>query len=96
MGLLMTATVLVVTAIVIQVFEALENNFYMHLFFVAHIFTGVAFAVLAVLHANMNWESIDGYMNSGEMDVSREVIYAALLTVGAVLAGFLFVYFVMY
>lgn len=95
-GLLMTATVLVVTAVVIQVFEMLEDNFYMHLFFVAHIFTGVAFAVLAVLHANMNWESMDGYISSGEMAVSREVVYAALLTVATVIAGFLFVCFVMY
>lgn len=95
-GLLMTATVLVITAVVIQVFEALEDNFYMHLFFVAHIFTGIAFAVLAVMHANMNWESIDGYLGSGEMVASREVLCAALLTVTTVIAGFLFVYFVMY
>jgi hypothetical protein len=95
-GLLMTATVLVITAIIIQVFEALEDNFVMHLFFVAHIFTGVAFSVLAAMHANINWESIDGYIGGGELTFSREVRCAALLTVGAVIAGFLFVCLVMY
>lgn len=96
MGLLMTATVLVVTAIVIQVFEVLEDNFFMHLFFVAHVFTGIAFAVLSVLHARINWQSIDSYMDGGGAAVSREVVCASLLTVATVLAGFLFVCFVMY
>lgn len=94
-GLFLTLAVLVVTAIVIQIFEALELEFFIQLFTVTHIFTGLAFTVLSVFHALMNWQSMKTYIKPKGITVSREAIYAFLLTMAAILAGFLFVCFLM-
>lgn len=91
-GLFFTLTVLVITAIVIQIFEAIEDDFFIHCFTVAHIFTGLAFTVLSVLHAKMNWQSMKSYMRTKRLAVSSEVVCAFLLTMGAIFSGFLFVY----
>jgi len=91
-GLFFTLLVLVITAIVIQVFEALENDLFIHLFTVTHIFTGFAFTVLSVLHAKRNWILMKSYMKDKKVTWSKEVLYAFLLTVAAILAGILFVY----
>lgn len=91
-GLFFTLVVLVITAIVIQIFEAIEDDFFIHCFTVAHIFTGLAFTVLSFLHAKINWLSMKSYIRAKGSTVGREVMYAFLLTMGAILAGFLFVY----
>jgi ABC-type Mn2+/Zn2+ transport system permease subunit len=95
-GLLMTAIVLVITAVAIQIFEEVEDDFCMHLFFGTHIFTGIAFTVLAVLHAKLNWQSMKSYIKNKELSVSREAIYAFLLTMAIVLTAFMFVCLEMY
>lgn len=95
-GLFLTLGVLVITAVVIQIFEALGEDLFIHLFTVAHIFTGLAFAVLSVLHAIMNWQSMKIYIKSKGTIVSREAIYAFLLTIVAILVGFLFVLVFLY
>lgn len=95
-GLFLTLSVLVLTAILIQIFEAFEEDFFIHLFTVAHIFTGLAFTVLSVFHIIMNWQSMKSYIKTKGLIVSREAIYAFLLTMIAILAGFLFVYVFLY
>ncbi|KAA6335021.1 hypothetical protein EZS27_016708 [termite gut metagenome] len=94
-GLFLTLVILVITAIVIQIFEALEMDLFIHLFTVVHIFTGLAFTVLSVLHAKINWQSMKVYVKAKESFISREAVYALLLTIMAILAGCLFVCFIM-
>lgn len=95
LGLFLTLTVLVITAIVIQIFEALEEDFFIHIFTVIHIFAGLTFTVLSVFHTITNWQSMRGYIKNKDLVISREAIYAFLLTIIAILAGILFVCFVM-
>lgn len=91
-GLFLTLTVLVITAVIIQIFEALEEDHFIHLFTVIHIFTGLAFTVLSVLHAKMNWQSMRNYMKGKSLIISKEAVYAFLLTMAAILTAFLFVF----
>jgi hypothetical protein len=91
-GLFLTLIVLVVTAIVIQLFEALEKDLFIHLFTVAHIFTGLFFTILSVLHTKMNWQLMKTHVKGKGLIVSKEAVYALLLTMMAILAGFLFVW----
>lgn len=95
-GLLLTSAVLVLTAILIQIFEAFEEDLYIHLFTVAHIFTGLTFTILSVLHAKMHWKSMMIYIKTEGLVVSKEAIYAFSLTVIDILIGFLFVYIFLY
>lgn len=91
-GLFLNLAVLVITAIVIQIFEGLEDDFFLHLFLVTHIFTGFFFAVFSVLHIIMNWKSMKVYIKTKGLIVSREAIYAFLLTMIAILAAVLLVF----
>lgn len=93
MGLFLTLAVLVITAIVIQIFEALEVEFFIQIFTVVHIFNGLAFTVLSVLHILMNWQPMINYIKNKESAISREAVYALLLAMTAILAGVLFVCF---
>lgn len=95
LGLFLTLTILVITAIVIQIFEALEIDFFIHLFTVIHIFSGLTFTILSVFHSITNWQAMRGYIKSKNLVISREAIYAFLLMTVAILAGILFVCFVM-
>ncbi|GHT57805.1 hypothetical protein AGMMS50239_00940 [Bacteroidia bacterium] len=88
-ALFLTFTVLVITAIVIQIFEALENELFIHLFTVVHIFSGLAFMVLSVFHAKMNWQSMRVYVKAKQSVFSREAVCAFLLTVVTILIGVL-------
>jgi hypothetical protein len=92
-GLFLTFIVLVITAIAIQIFEALENELFTHLFTVVHLFSGLAFTVLSVFHAKMNWQSMRLYVKAKQSVFSREAVCAFLLTVVTILVGVLFVIF---
>lgn len=94
-GLFLTLTVLVITAIVIQIFEALEEDHFIHLFTVIHIFTGLAFTVLSVLHAKINWQLMKNSIKDKRLIVSKESIYALLFTMTAIIVGCLFVFILM-
>ena len=94
-GLFLTLAVLVFTAIIIQIFEALKDDFFIHFFTVVHIFTGLAFTVLSVLHIKLNWQSMKSYIEIRQLIGNKEACYALLLTMLAILLGFLFVYFIM-
>lgn len=91
-GLFLTFTVLVITAIVIQIFEGLENELLIHLFTLVHIFSGLAFTVLSVFHAIMNWQSMKAYVKAKQSVFSKEAVCAFLLTVVTILVGVLFVF----
>ncbi|MDR3057614.1 MAG: DUF4405 domain-containing protein [Prevotella sp.] len=94
-GLFLTFVVVVVTAIVIQIFEAIEEDFFIHLFTVIHIFSGLAFTILSVFHAKLNWNAMKSYAKEKGAAISREAVYAFLLTMAAILICVLFVCFVM-
>ncbi len=94
-GLFATLVVLIITAIVIQIFEALEIDFFIHLFTVIHIFTGLTFTVLSVLHTMLNWQLLRGYFQTKRLGVRRETIGALLLTLITILTAVLFVCLVM-
>jgi len=94
-GLLLTLVVLVITAIIIQIFEAIEKDFFIHLFTVIHIFSGLTFTALSVFHATKNWQLMKSYIKAKGFSVSIEALYAFLLTMGTILIGILFVCFVM-
>lgn len=94
LSLVLNLAVLVVTAIVIQVFEALENDFFLHLFNVTHIFAGLVFTVLSVLHLMMNWQFMKVYIKTKGLMASREAHYAFLLTMTAILTAVLFILYV--
>lgn len=91
-GLFLTFIVLVITAIVIQIFEFLENELFIHLFLVVHIFTGLTFTTLTVFHAKTNWLSMKVYFKSKLYIHNKEVVYALLMTVLTILIGILFVF----
>lgn len=92
-GLFLSLAVLLITAIVIQIFEALEDDLFIHFFTVIHIFTGLSFTVLSVLHMEINWSAMKSYVRLKKLIENREAIAAFLLTMLAILVGFLFVYF---
>jgi hypothetical protein len=95
-GLLLNFTVLIITAVLIQIYEALEEDFFIHLFTVVHIFTGFAFTVLGVLHTKKHWKLVKIYIKKKELVVSNEAVYAFLLTVITILTGSLFVHIFLY
>ncbi len=94
-GLLFTLVILMFTAIVIQIFEAINDDFFIHFFTVIHIFTGLTFTVLSVIHMVLNWRAMRNYLQLKLGLGNREVFWACFLTIGAVLIGFLFVCFIM-
>lgn len=89
LGLFLTFTVLIITAIAIQIFEAIENEMFIHLFTVVHIFSGLAFTILSVFHAKLNWQSMKVYVKAKQSFFSREAVYAFLLTAATILIGVL-------
>ena len=92
-GIFLTFTVLIITAIVIQILEALENELFIDLFTEVHIFSGLAFTVLSVFHTKMNWQSMRVYVKAKQSVFSREAICAFLLTVATILVGVLIILF---
>lgn len=94
-GLFLMAVVLVITAIIIQIFEALEDEFFIHLFTVIHIFSGLAFTVLSVYHLLKNWAFMRSYISNRDLKFNVEAFFAILLVLMIILSGFLFVCFVM-
>ncbi|MCL4481728.1 MAG: hypothetical protein M1445_03740 [Bacteroidetes bacterium] len=92
LGILFTLVILVATAILIQVFEAIENDFFIHFFTVIHIFNGLAFTILAVLHAKINWKVIMAYFQSKDLSISKEAVCAFWFMAAAILSGILFVF----
>jgi hypothetical protein len=92
-GVFLTFIVLLITAIGIQIFEALENELFIHLFTMFHILFGLAFSVLSVFHAKMNWQSMRVYVKAKQSVFSREAVCAFLLTVATILVGVLIVIF---
>ena len=90
-GLLFTLILLFVTAVVIQIFEAIEADFYIHLFTVIHIFSGLVFTVFSIYHIIKNWKTLRGYIVLTKLNI----LYATIIMLLIILAGFLFVYYIM-
>jgi hypothetical protein len=87
-GLFFTLAVLVITGVLIQIFETFEEGFSIHFFTAVHVLTGLVFTVLSILHAVINWRSLKAYIQSKELMVSKEAGYAFLLVGLLILIGF--------
>jgi cytochrome b subunit of formate dehydrogenase len=93
-SLFITAIVLFVTGLVIQIFEGLNNEFFSSLFTAIHVLIGITFTVLFIHHIKINWLFIKSYIkNKDSLTVSKETIYAVLLTILPILIGIIFVFF---
>lgn len=86
-GLFLSLVILVITGILIQIYENFEEGFSIHFFTAVHVLTGLAFAVMSVLHAVTNWKSLKAYINTKEAGISREAIWAFLVGIVIVCMG---------
>ncbi|MDH6354290.1 drug/metabolite transporter (DMT)-like permease [Dysgonomonas sp. PH5-45] len=89
-GLFLTLLILIITGILIQVFERFEEGVSIHFFTAVHVLAGLVFAVLAVLHTVTNWRSLKAYIKNKGVTVSREAVWGVLLVAIIILIGFLF------
>jgi hypothetical protein len=90
-GLFFTLASLVVTGILIQTFEALEQEFPAHFCTAVHVLTGLVFSVFSVLHIVLNWRSLKMYIKkTGETSISKEALVALFTTLIIVFVVFLF------
>jgi len=91
-GLFLSLAVLVVTGILIQVFEHFEEGFSIHFFTAVHVLVGMVFAVLSVLHTITNWKSLKSYINTKGAGISREAVWAFLVAIVVIGFGGFFAY----
>lgn len=90
-GLFLTLIMLVVTGILIQIFENFEEGFSIHFFTAIHVLTGIVFAILSVLHTITNWRSLESYIKSKTAaTISKEALAAFLLAMAVIFVSFLF------
>ena len=76
-SLFLTLIVLVITGVLIQVFENFEEGLAIHFFTALHVLTGLGFAIFAVLHTIMNWKALKSYIRAkGAGIISREALWA--------------------
>jgi hypothetical protein len=92
-GLFFTLALLVLTGILIQIFESFENEFPMHFCTAVHVLTGLVFTVLSVFHTITNWRSLKAHIKkAGGAAVGREATVAFLVVIMTVVTGFLLAY----
>ncbi|MDR2947873.1 MAG: DUF4405 domain-containing protein [Prevotella sp.] len=90
-SLFLALAILVITGILIQIFENFEEGFSIHFFTAVHVLTGLVFAVLSILHTTTNWKSLKSYLNIKGAGISSEAIWAfgittILISIGGLLA----------
>ena len=88
-SLFLTLAVLVITGVLIQVFENFEEGFAIHFFTALHVLTGLGFAIFAVLHTKMNWKALKSYIKIKGACINREALWAFFVGVLIVVALFL-------
>lgn len=91
-NLFLTLSILVITGILIQIFETFEEGFSIHFFTAVHVLTGLIFAILSVLHTITNWRALKTYIKSKEVTISKEAVAAFSTALIVILIGFLFAY----
>lgn len=89
-GLFLTLVILVVTGILIQIFEAFEEGFSIHFFTAVHVLTGIIFSILSVLHTITNWRVLKAYVINEKITVNKETVSAIVAALAVILIGFLF------
>ena len=90
-SLFLTLIVLVITGVLIQVFENFEEGLAIHFFTALHVLTGLGFAIFAVLHTIMNWKALKSYLRTKGTGISREALWAFF--VGVLIVVTLFIAF---
>lgn len=88
-GLFFLFLTLVITGILIQIFETFEEGFSIHFFIGVHVLAGIVFVILSVIHIIKNWKSFKSYIKTKNVSMSKEAIAGFLLTIIVVLIGFL-------
>lgn len=87
-GLFLTLLMLIITGILIQIFETFEEGFAIHFFTAVHVLTGVFFSIIGILHVIINWRALKGYIKTKNISIGKEVIAVILVAVVIILIGF--------
>ena len=87
-GLFLTLAILVVTGILIQVFENFKEGFAIHFFTAVHVLTGLFFSVISILHIVINWRTLRGYIKTKDIKIGKEALAAILVAIIIILIGF--------
>lgn len=80
-SLFLTLIILVITGVLIQIFENFEEGLAIHFFTALHVLTGLGFAIFAILHTIMNWKALKSYIKTKGAGVSREALWAFFMGV---------------
>lgn len=91
-GLFLMLSILVITGILIQIYENLEEGFAIHFFTAVHVLTGFFFSVLSILHIIINWRALKGYIKTKNVSIGKEAMVAIVVSIVIILVGFHFAY----
>ncbi|NDV56712.1 DUF4405 domain-containing protein [Bacteroides sp. 519] len=88
-GLFLSLAILVMTGVLIQIYEHLEEGFAIHFFVGVHVLTGIFFLVISILHIIMNWRALKSYIKTKDVSISKETIAAIVAVIIIIFIGFL-------
>ena len=87
-GLFLTLAILVITGILIQIYENLEEGFAIHFFTAVHVLTGIFFSVISILHIIINWRALKSYIKTKNVSISKEAVAAIVVVLIIIFVGF--------
>jgi uncharacterized protein with PQ loop repeat len=91
--LFFSMSLLLITGILIEIFEEVELEFPMHFCTAVHVFTGMVFAIVAIRHLISNWRSMKAYIQKGKKTaISKETILALFCMMIIIVLGFFVAY----
>lgn len=93
-GLLITLLMLVASAILININEAVENDVLIHRYTVVHTLSGVIFVLLSIYHIIVNWAALKSYVPIvRSMSKRQTAMVAFLVALGPLIIGILLALF---
>lgn len=91
-GLFLSLAILVITGILIQIYEHFEEGFAIHFFVGVHVLTGIFFSVISILHIIINWRALKSYIKTKDVSIGKETIAAIVVAILIIFIGFLVEY----
>ena len=91
--LFFTLGTLIITGILIQVFEATRSEFPFHFVTAVHVLTGLIFAIISIAHTVINWRALKTHIKAGCAIMGSETLISLLIIATLVLTGFVLAYF---
>lgn len=88
-GLFLSLAILVITGVLIQIYEHFEEGFAIHFFVGVHVLTGIFFLVISILHIIINWRALKSYIKTKDVSISKETIVAIVAVIIIIVIGFL-------